>query len=95
MDVVVIANIMDSLYFELIDEDLVLELSPDYDITSSCTQFISPWTKFFIDDRTEIEIALLGYFVGKGMNPKKEIKKVKESVRRQMKSGADRFTVFI
>lgn len=79
---------MNSLYFELIDGDLIFELSSDHDITSPVEQFLA-------GDGTEIEYALLGYFSGIGLNPSIEIEKVKQSIIRQMKSGANSFTVFL
>lgn len=78
---------MNTLYFERIDNDLIFELESGIDIASGIDDFLD-------GEFSTIELALLGYFTAKEMNPRKAIEEVKESIKRQMESGARAFTVF-
>lgn len=79
---------MKSLYFEVVDDELIFELSPEVDISSSLEQFLA-------GDGTEIEYALQGYFAAMHRDPYKEIEEVKEAVIRHLKQGATAITVYI
>ena len=85
---------METLYFELKGNVLIFELEQGYDEDKGI-DIASNFTQFLTSNNTEIELVLLGYFAGKGMDPEKEIKKVKASIRRQVKQGATSFSVFI
>ena len=85
---------MEPLYFELDENDLIFELSQGYDIGGGI-DITSNFTQFLTNNNTEIELVLLGYFAGKGMDPKNGILGVKNSIRRQAKQGATSFSVYI
>ena len=85
---------MEPLYFELDGDDLIFELGQGYDIGEGI-DITSNFTQFLTSNDTEIELVLLGYFVGRGMDPENGILGVKNSIRRQVKQGVTSFSVFV
>lgn len=85
---------MKILYFDIIDDELVLELTP-YGLTAPKTSVSSKVKQFLEKHTSKIELALTGYFAGRGENPKEMVAYTKESVKRYMKQGATAISVFI
>ena len=85
---------MKSLYFDVIDNELILELVPNGTMLPSIS--VSSKIKQFLEKHnSKIELALTGYFVGRGQDPKEMIAYTKESVKRYLDQGATAITVFL